>query len=271
MFLFLLISLAMLTVIIITKNEESNIRRCLESVRFADEIIVVDSGSTDNTVAITREYTDKVFQTDWQGYGIQKQRALAKATGDWVLNLDADESVSSALQEEIMKVISSDSADAFRVPIQMFFYNKLLKHSASPKRHIRLFKRANANYSNDIVHEKILVSATARIGKLKNAIQHHSYRDLSHVLYKLNKYSSYSAKIRIESNKKMSFIRVLASTSWMFSRCFILQRGFLDGKLGFLFAVISAQGTFYRGVKQIYRDRNINELPCITNTDKDEM
>ncbi|WP_298625009.1 glycosyltransferase family 2 protein [uncultured Legionella sp.] len=260
----------MLTVIIITKNEESNIRRCLESVSFADEIIVVDSGSTDNTLAIAQEYTENIHQTDWQGYGIQKQRALLQAKGDWVFNLDADESVSDQLREEILKRISDGSADAFRIPIQMFFYNKLLKYSASPKRHIRLFKRANANYSNDIIHEKILVSPSSRIGKLKNAIKHHSYQDINHVLYKLNKYSSYSAKIRIESNKPIGFIQILLSTSWMFGRCFILQRGFLDGKLGFLFAVFSAQGTFYRGIKQIYKDRNIDELPSLT-TKEDEL
>ncbi|CAM2980514.1 glycosyltransferase family 2 protein [Legionella worsleiensis] len=261
----------MLTVIIITKNEETNIRRCLESVRFADEVIVVDSGSTDKTVAIAQEYTDKVFQTDWQGYGVQKQRALAKANGDWVLNLDADESVSVELQKEIINVIASDSADAFRVPIQMFFYNQLLKYSASPKRHIRLFKRENANYSTDIVHEKILVAPNSRISRLKNAIQHHSFRDLSHALYKLNKYSSYSAKIRIASNKKPGFLGVLLNTGWMFSRCFILQRGFLDGKLGFLFAVYSAQGTFYRGLKQIYKDNDLHQLPQIINETKDGL
>lgn len=260
----------MLTVVIITKNEEINLRRCLDSVRFADEIIIVDSGSTDNTLAIAREYTEHVYQTDWQGYGVQKQRALSKATGDWVLNLDADESVSKELQEEIIEMISSDSADAFRVPIQMYFYNKLLKYSASPKRHIRLFKRANACYSKDIIHEKVLVSPTTRIGRLKNAILHHSYRDINHVLYKLNKYSSYSAKIRIETNKKTSFTMVLLSTGWMFGRCYILQRGFLDGKLGFLFAVLSAQGTFYRGIKQLYKDVNINQLPSLTNV-KEEL
>lgn len=261
----------MLTVIIITKNEESNIRRCLESVRFADEIIVVDSGSTDNTLAIAHEYTDQVHQTDWQGYGIQKQRALAKATGDWILNLDADESVSTELRAEILERIADESADAYRIPIQMFFYNQLLKYSASPKRHIRLFKRANAYYSNDIIHEKILVSSSTRVGKLKNAIKHHSYNDISHVLYKLNKYSSYSAKIRVESNNQIGFIRILISTGWMFGRCFILQRGFLDGKLGFLFALFSAQGTFYRGIKQIYKDRNINELPSLTTAKEDEL
>ena len=261
----------MLSVIIITKNEEANIRRCLESVRFADEIIVLDSGSTDNTVAIAQEYTENVFATDWQGYGIQKQRALSQASGDWVLNLDADESVSKELKEEMLEAIASDKADAYRIPIRMFFYNQLLKYSASPKRHIRLFKRANAYYSNDIIHEKILVSPNSRVGRFENSILHHSYRDVTHVLYKINKYSSYSAKIRIESNKKAGFIRTLISAGWMFGRCFILQLGFLDGKLGFLFALFSAQGAFYRGIKQMYRDKNIDRLPSVTNSKEYEL
>lgn len=254
----------MLSVIIIAKNEEANIARCLESVQFADEIIVLDSGSTDKTIEIAKRYTDKVYLTDWHGYGIQKQRALDKASGDWVLNLDADETISAELQEEIKTAITSNKADAYRLPIRMVFYNQLLKYSASPKRHARLFKRENATFSKDIVHEKIVLPKGARIGKMNKAIQHHSFQDVSHVLYKLNKYSSYSAKIRIAANKKPSFIRVLAATSWMFGRCYILQRGFLDGRLGFLFALFSAQGTFYRGIKQIYTDRNIHELPTLT-------
>ncbi|MCL9683496.1 glycosyltransferase family 2 protein [Legionella maioricensis] len=258
----------MLTVIIISKNEEANIRRCLQSVSFADEIIVLDSGSTDNTVAIAKQFTDNVFLTDWPGYGVQKQRALSKATGDWVLNLDADEFVSKELQEEIKEAIASDFADAYRIAIQMIFYNQPLKYSASPKRHIRLFKRANAFYSKDIVHEKILLPPTAEVGKLKNAILHHSYRDVSHVLYKLNRYSSYSAKIRIESKKSTGWIRIFIATGWMFGRCFILQRGFLDGRLGFLFALFSAQGTFYRGIKQLYRDVNIDRLPKLSKEDE---
>ncbi len=251
----------MLSVIIITKNEEANIRRCLLSVSFADEVIVVDSGSTDNTLAIAEEYTSHIYSADWQGYGIQKQRALMQATGDWVLNIDADESITPELRKEIEEAIAANEADAYRIPIQMFFYNQPLKYSASPQRHIRLFKRTNAQYSHDIVHEKIILPPNARIAKLDSAIMHHSYRDLSHVLYKLNKYSSYSAKIRIEEKKPAGFIRTLIATAWMFGRCFILQRGFLDGKLGFLFALFSAQGTFYRGMKQIYRDKNLQLLP----------
>lgn len=258
----------MLSVIIIAKNEEANIGRCLASVEFADEIVVLDSGSTDKTVEIAKKYTDKVFETDWQGYGVQKQRALEKTTGDWVLNLDADESVSPELQHEIKRVITVNEADAYRLPIQMVFYNQPLKYSASPKRHARLFKRANAVFSTDIIHEKIVLPTNARIKKLKTPIWHHSFKDVSHVLYKLNRYSSYSAKIRIAEKKKPSLFRVFAATGWMFGRCFILQRGFLDGKLGFLFALFSAQGTFYRGLKQIYQDNNINELPSLNTKEE---
>ncbi|KTC88643.1 glycosyltransferase family 2 protein [Fluoribacter dumoffii] len=255
-----------LSVIIITKNEEKNIRRCLESVQFADEVIVLDSGSTDNTVSIAKEYTEHVFITDWPGYGAQKQRALSKAHGDWVLNLDADESVSEQLQREIIDAMASDSADAFRVAIQMYFYNKPLRYSSSPTRHIRLFKRANAYFSDDIVHEKIVLPEGIRIGKIKNSIMHHSFKDVSHVLYKMNKYSSYSAKTYILKKRKPSFIKTMASTSWMFFRCYILQRGFLDGRIGFLFAVFNAQGTFYRGIKQLYQDSNMDQLPSLTKS-----
>jgi glycosyltransferase involved in cell wall biosynthesis len=254
----------MLSVIVIAKDEEANIGRCLESVCFADEIIVLDSGSTDKTVDIAKQYTDKVFSTDWQGYGVQKQRALAKASGDWVLNLDADESVSPLLQQAIISAVSSNEADAYRLAIQMVFYGKPLKYSASPKRHVRLFKRLNVRYSDDIVHEKIVLPDGFKISKIKLPIMHHSFKDMSHALYKLNKYSSYSAKIRLASKKKPSFIKIMLATCWMFGRCFILQRGFLDGRAGLLFALLSAQGTFYRGIKQIYRDQDLDELPNIT-------
>lgn len=251
----------MLSVIIIAKNEEANIRCCLQSVQWAEEIIVLDSGSTDNTLAIAKEYTDKVYSTDWQGYGVQKQRALTLATGDWVLNLDADESVDNQLKEAIKEAMASNSADAYRIPICMNFYGNPLRFSSSPKRHIRLFKRGGAYYSDDIVHEKVILPTAARISKIKKAIMHHSFQDVSHALYKINRYSSYSAKIKIERNKSASFAKTMLGTSWMFFRCYILQRGFLDGRVGFLFAVFNAQGTFYRGIKQLYRDSQLDKLP----------
>jgi glycosyltransferase involved in cell wall biosynthesis len=247
----------MLTVIIIAKNEESNIRRCLESVAFADDIIVLDSGSIDNTVNIAKEYTNKVFETDWQGFGIQKQRALELATSTWVLNLDADEYVSADLMQEIIKAIKSDKNDAYKVPIRMCFYKKPLRFSASPKRHVRLFKRLGAKFSNDIVHEKIILPNDFRISKINTPILHNSFRDLTHALYKTNLYSSYSAKIRINNNKTPSILRALAGSIWMFFRCYIIQGGFIDGKAGLVFAIVSAEGSWYRGLKQIYRDKDL--------------
>lgn len=252
----------MLSVVIITKNEEANIRRCLSSVQWADEIIVLDSGSEDNTVAIAKEFTDKVFETtwsEWKGYGVQKQRALEHTSGDWVLNLDADESVDNHLKSAIIEAIKSNKYDAYRVPIRMCFYDKLLRYSSSPKRHIRLFKRNGASYSKDIVHEKILLPKGTKIGQFQAAIIHHGIRDISHLLYKINHYSSCSAKTRLDEKKQTNLFKTLCGTAWMFFRSYILQRGFLDGKEGLLFAFFNAQGTFYRGVKQIYCDRYVSQ------------
>lgn len=253
----------MLSVLIIAKNEAHNIRRTLESVQWADEIIVLDSGSTDDTVAIAREFTVHVYETDWQGYGIQKQRALSYATGDWVLNLDADETVSEALKVEMQKAMNTTKYDGFRVPIRLAFYGKVLKYSSSPTRHVRLFKREGARFSTDIVHEKILLAANANIGQLREAIIHHSFQDVSHLLDKINRYSSYSAKIRLKKgNIRLLWITSL-NTFWMFFRSYILKRGFLDGREGFLLAFFSALGTFFRGVKQVYPDTHIEHLPAV--------
>ena len=248
----------MLSVIIITKNEAHNIVRCLKSVQWADEIIIVDAGSTDDTVAIASEYTSNIYSAEWQGYGMQKQRALSVATGNWVLNLDADEVVGEKLKHAILDAIATDEKDAYRVPICMNFYGKVLRHSASPKRHIRLFKREGAKYSNDVVHEKILLPKNSRIGRLSQAIIHYCYRDLSHALYKLNRYSSATAQKRHKQGYRPTFVGVVFSAGWMFYRCFVLQLGFLDGKEGFVMAVLSMENAYYRGIKQLYPDKKID-------------
>ncbi|HVT63329.1 MAG TPA: glycosyltransferase family 2 protein [Legionellaceae bacterium] len=245
----------MLSVIIIAKNEASNIRRCLDSITWADEIIILDSGSEDDTVAIAREYTPHVYQTDWQGFGVQKQRALHYASKDWVLNLDADEYVDDTLRDHIIKVMAQNKHEGYRIPIQMCFYGKPLRFSSSPSRHIRLFKREGATYSTDYVHEKILLPLGARIGRINASIWHHSFRDMSHALSKLNLYSSYSAAIRNQDNQRPSLGKTIGSSCWMFFRCYILQGGFLDGIPGLVFALFHAQGSWYRGIKQIYRDQ----------------
>jgi glycosyltransferase involved in cell wall biosynthesis len=246
----------MLSVIVITKNEAHRITRCLDSVRWADELIVLDSGSTDNTLEIAKTYTPHVFiNTDWQGYGIQKQRVLSYATGQWVLHLDADEWVDEALKAKLVQVMQEDKVDACRVPIRLCFYDKPLRFSSSPTRHARFFKREGALFSDDVVHEKIVLPKSARIQQLKTPIFHDSFLDISHAIQKMDKYSSYSAEIRLDAKKETKFSRSFYGAFWMFLRCYVLQRGFLDGKAGLILAILNAQGSFYRGIKQIYRDK----------------
>src|SRR5262245_21980037 len=144
-----------ISVILITKNEADCIRRCLDSVRWADEIIVLDSGSADDTVAIAREYTEKFSVTDWPGFGIQKNRALAQATGEWVLSIDADEWVSEALHEEIKNVIMNNYAlDAYWIPRRTKYLGQWVDHGDIGRdKVIRLFKRGSAKFTDEIVHE----------------------------------------------------------------------------------------------------------------------
>lgn len=245
----------MLTVIIIARNEAANLRLCLNSVTWADEIIVLDSGSTDDTVAIAKAFTDQVYCTDWPGYGPQKQRALDYASQKWVLNLDADEIVTEALRLEIAAVIAQDQADAYQIPIYLNFYGRSLYHSWSPKHHVRLFKRLGARYTDQVVHESIILPAQARIRQLNEGIQHHSIQDLSHALDKLNLYSSHTAAMRKQQRKTPSLLKVVGSACWMFFRCYLIQGGFLEGKDGFVLAILSAEGSFYRGIKMIYPDK----------------
>lgn len=250
----------MLSVIIIVKNEAHHLARCLESVKWANEIIVLDSGSTDNSVEIAKQYTDKVFCTDWQGYGIQKQRALNHATQTWVLNLDADETVSEKLKTTLQKAIKDDKADAYQIPIWLQFYGRTLKYSMSPKNHIRFFKREGARYTNNIVHESIVLPENSRVHRLKEGLLHHSYQDLSHAIDKMNQYSSLTAEIR-KNQKPPSILKTVFGSFWMFIRCYFIQGGILEGKDGLVLAFYSAHNSFYRNIKSLYPDTR-SSLGC---------
>ena len=167
-----------LSVIVIVKDEADRIADCLSSVAgIADEIIVLDSGSTDNTVEICRQFTDKVFETDWPGYGKQKQRALDKATGDWVLSIDADERLTPELADEIDAVIKSKPEEvAFKMQWAVVAFGKQLNHGRSARFVSRLFRRSGARFTDAIVHEKVMFSE-GKVGKLKNRLLHYSIRD----------------------------------------------------------------------------------------------
>ena len=245
----------MLSVIVITYNEEKNIARCLQSVQFANEIIVVDSGSQDNTVALARSLGAKVIQTDWPGYGLQKQRSLDLATHEWVLSLDADEFLAENAQAQILKAIKTQNIDAFQLPRQMVFYDRVLKFAAYEKKHIRLFRRQKAHFSLDPVHEKVVMNDGTQCAQLPVTIFHDCYRDLTDAVAKMNRYSSLSAGMRLKQSKKSSFWKAFFSSKWMFIKSYVLQGWFLDGVPGYALAMYQSQGSWYRYMKQLFPDQ----------------
>jgi glycosyltransferase involved in cell wall biosynthesis len=238
-----------LSVIIITKNEERNIRACIDSVSWASEVLVVDNGSTDGTAIIARECGAQVYvHADWPGFGPQKNRALGYATGDWVLSLDADERVPSGLREEIDVTLQLPRFDAYEIPRLSSFCGRYMHHSGwCPDYVTRLFKRSAGVFSDDLVHEKVIISGTT--GKLRHSLLHESLRDAEQVLAKINHYSTASALMLQKKNRRASLTTAISHALWAFLRVYIFRAGFLDGREGFMLAVSSAEGTYYRYVK----------------------
>lgn len=239
-----------LSVLIITKNSAETIETCLQSISFAQEIIVLDSGSTDNTIEICHKYTSNVFQTDWPGFGPQKNRALDKATGDWIFSIDSDEWIDDALKNEILNAMENSDAVVFSIPRLNQYCGQWIRYGdVGRDRVTRLFKRGSARFSDDIVHETIITDQP--IKKLNALLFHNSYRSLSELISRMNRYTSLSAEIRHKKGKKTSFGKALFSSIWAFLRSYFIRAGFLDGKMGFVVAVSSAESSYYRHLKLI--------------------
>lgn len=240
--------MAGLSIIIITKNEALNIRECIESVKWADEIIVVDSGSTDDTVAICREFTPHVYNHDWPGFGIQKNRALDYASKDWVLSLDADERVTPELRAEIEAVMRGGSAPGYEVPRLSSFCGRFMHHSGwYPDYVLRLFRRGSARFSDNLVHERLITAGKTE--KLKGLLLHYAFENLEEVLHKTNQYSSAGAQMQFQRGRQSSLTGAVLRGLWSFVRSYVMRAGFLDGREGFMLAVSNAEGTYYRYVK----------------------
>lgn len=244
-----LIAMSKLSVILITKNEAANIRACLESVAWADEIIVVDSGSTDNTVAICKELGVQVHVHDWPGFGIQKNRALGYATQDWVLSLDADERVTLELRAEIETVLRGEyTSDAYLVPRLSNYCGRFMRHSGwYPDLLPRLFKRGKARFSDDLVHERLIIEG--KTDELQGLLLHYAFDDLEEVLHKVNQYSTAGAAMMQQRSRRASLTGAVLRGLWSFVRTYVLRGGFLDGREGFMLAVSNAEGTYYRYLK----------------------
>ena len=237
-----------LSVIIITNNEGLNIRACLESVAWADEIIVVDSGSTDDTVAIAREFTQQVYAHDWPGFGVQKNRALDYATNEWVFSIDADERVTPELRAEIEAAIAKPQADAYEMPRLSSFCGRFMRHSGwYPDYVLRLFRRGKGRFNDALVHESVqMQGSTAR---LRQPLLHYSYRDLDDVLSKLNIYSGAASAMLQRRGKRGGLTQAVLHGMWAFIRTYFLRAGFLDGREGFMLAVMNAENSYYRYIK----------------------
>ena len=253
--------MATLSVIIIAKNEAHNIESCLRSVAFADEIIVLDSGSTDYTVQIAQAMRAKVaVDTDWQGFGIQKNRALALAQFDWVLSIDADERLTPELQSAICTVLAAPAYAVYSFPRSSSYCGQYMRHSGwYPDRVTRLFQRQSAKFSEDLVHEKIITSH--RVGKLQPAMLHESFRNFDDVLDKVNRYSSAGAKNLFKKERRSSISKAVGHGVWAFVRTYFLRLGLLDGRMGFVLAVSNAEGTYYRHLKLWLMQTDAGNVP----------
>ena len=238
-----------LSVIIITKNEAHNIGECLASVVFASQWIIVDSGSTDGTVGIARAAGATVIETtDWPGFGPQKNRALAAATGDWVLSLDADERIPPALRDEILAVLAAPAHAAYELPRLSSFCGSFVRHGGwYPDYILRLFKRGSARFSDDLVHERVI--ATVPTARLSEHILHYSYRNDDDYLRKLVHYSSLGAQQAFAAGKRSSYSGALSHALAAFLRCYVFKRGFLDGRAGLIVALSAAESTYHKYFK----------------------
>lgn len=249
-----------LSVIIITKNEAKNIQACLESVKWANEIIVLDSGSTDDTVALCKAYTSKIFQTDWPGYGKQKNRALDLATCQWVLSIDADEIVTPELQHDIQQLLQALPQHAAYSILRISKYcRKYLRYGDWRNDNcVRLFKKNCARFKDVAVHEDLIVEGS--VGQLNAILLHNSFDNLEQVLSKVNEYSTLGAQMYLERQKTSSLSKAILRGFWTFLRSYIFKLGFLDGREGFIMAVSNAEGCYYRYLKLFYLQKSNTEI-----------
>lgn len=247
-----------ISVIVITFNEEGALADCLESVSWADEIIVLDSGSTDSTQAIAKKYTDKVYvEADWQGFGIQKQRAQSHARGRWILSIDADERVTPELEREIRAAALADDA-AYSMPILPFCFGRFIRHGGwYPAPKVRFYPRLRAHYGSRKVHEKLEYEGALEIRKFTGDLLHYTYRDMEHYLVKSAHYAAVWAAQREAKGRKASLLQGVIHAATCFLRMYVFRAGFLDGKQGFLLAALSSHSTFVK-----YADLWVRRQPC---------
>jgi glycosyltransferase involved in cell wall biosynthesis len=238
-----------LSVVVISKNEEKRIAECLASVAWADEIVVVDSGSTDATCEIARRHGATVHDIPWKGFGPQKQAAVELATHDWILNIDCDERVTDELGAELRTLLErTPGHPAYSVPRRTFLGDKEIRHGGwSPDRTLRLFDRKRARFSDDLVHEKVVVQGVS--ADCEHALLHYSFAGTGPLLAKLNQYTDLWAQQNYQAGKRCSALDLFIRPPVAFLKAFVVKAGFLDGADGLVVAVSNATNVFYKYAK----------------------
>ena len=238
-----------LSVTVITRNEAADIGDALASVRFADEIVVVDSGSDDETVAIARRFTDRVVVREWPGYVDQKNHAAAIASHDWILSIDADERVTPALAAEIQRVLAADPAEAaFRIPRVTFHLGRWIRSTDwYPDRQTRLYDRRRARWTGRYVHEA--VSADGALGQFRGELQHYAYRDVADHLETIDRYTTLAARQMDEAGRRASLLQIAGHPPLAFVRNYVLRGGFRDGTAGFIISAMNSGYVFLKFAK----------------------
>ena len=231
---------------VITMNEEANVTECIETLRFCDEIVVVDGGSADRTVEIAREAgANVVVRKDWRGYGVQKQHALDLLSTDWVLSIDADERVPEALAAEIVAAVGKADHAGYRLNRKTMFLGRFLRHGGwFPDHVLRLARRAACRFSDDVVHERMLVSGD--VGGLRTPLLHYSYPAVDDVLAKLRIYALATAGVRRERGRRGGLAMALVRAAFTFAKAYVFRAGMLDGWQGLVAAIYRAEETFWR-------------------------
>jgi glycosyltransferase involved in cell wall biosynthesis len=237
-----------LSIVIITHNEERNIRACLDSVRWADEIVVVDSFSIDATMRICHEYTQKVYQRPWPGYGLQKNFGIEKSTGAWILIVDADERVTPELREEIQSVLKKKPEGnivAYEIPRKNHFLGQWVRQAGQhPDYQLRLFKKGKAWYNEKKLHENLIIQGS--VARLKSCLTHYSCESLSDWLRKLTRYSRLMAEEQSISRNSINGFDLLFRPSSTFIKIYGLKKGYSEGIRGMIISVYASLFTFLK-------------------------
>ncbi len=240
-----------ISVLITTNNEAHNIEQVLASVQWADEIMVVDSFSSDETVALAKKYTDKVFQRAYKGPADQKNWAIPQLSHEWVLILDADERIGPELKAEIQTWLEKPEIpfDAFWIPRQNYFMGQKIRYSGwQGDAVVRFFHRDKGRYDDKQVHEEIMTEGL-RVSRLRHKMDHYTFKDLNHFLDKTRRYALWSAQDHLDKTPRVGWFHLWGKPLFRFFKHFVLQKGFLDGKVGFIISIIMAWGVFLRYVR----------------------